>query len=359
MGRLLADPALQALATHELARLAQTRGDFAAMRLLAEQTCTQARQANLPDLAAESLNDLGIAVSLDTHPLAGIPYFQEALDCLRQRPNHALEARIVGNLGYFHLAGHNYQSAYRYLQQSRTLRSLLQGRENNLIMLIHFGDLWVALGAYSQAQQAYAQGLALVQTKRAPYWESWLHASYGRLQHLHGDPAAAQTTCRLARQIAQKDGSPSMEQWALINLGHALADLGDPVAAGSCYQQAIAAPKGRNWLFYLPDAHAGLAALCLAQNEGAIAVTHTEAALALLAQQGLSAAGDPFAVYWTCIRVLEVADDPRARTVLATAYQLLMEIAHQLEDEWLRRSFLENVVANRNLVAAAQAAGLG
>jgi hypothetical protein len=40
--------------------------------------------------------------------------------------------------------------------------------------------------------------------------------------------------------------------------------------------------------------------------------------------------------------------------VLVSAYQQLQEIANQLEDERLRRSFLENVVVNRQLVAAAQ-----
>jgi hypothetical protein len=40
------------------------------------------------------------------------------------------------------------------------------------------------------------------------------------------------------------------------------------------------------------------------------------------------------------------------------SHKMLQEIAHQLEDERLRRSFLENFVANRQIVAAAQAAGI-
>ena len=78
LGRRLADPALQALAYHELARLAHARDDFAAMRPRAEQASTHAREANLPHLTAESLNDLGLAVGMSMHPLAGIPHFHEA-----------------------------------------------------------------------------------------------------------------------------------------------------------------------------------------------------------------------------------------------------------------------------------------
>jgi hypothetical protein len=80
--------------------------------------------------------------------------------------------------------------------------------------------------------------------------------------------------------------------------------------------------------------------------------------LAHLDQHGLAAASEPFVVYWTCVCVLEAAGDPRAQTVLATAYQQLQETASQLEDERLRRSFLENVAVNHKLVTAAQAAGI-
>ena len=158
--------------------------------------------------------------------------------------------------------------------------------------------------------------------------------------------------------MAQKAGNHFIVQRALLNLGHALAGQGDLVAAGHCYQQAIASSNEMYWFFRAADAHAGLAALDLAQNEGATAVPHAEAALALLAQHGLAAASEPFAVYWICVRVLQAAGDPRAQTVLATAYQRLQETAQQLEEERLRRSFLENVAVNRNLVAAAQAASI-
>jgi tetratricopeptide (TPR) repeat protein len=137
--------------------------------------------------------------------------------------------RLIGNLGLFYLDGHAYQAAYRYLQQ-RALQPLFEA-------WVHIGDLLVALGDYSAAQQEYAQGLALVQTRHMPYWESWLHDSIGRLHRLRGDPVAAQSACRLALSMAQKAGNHFIVQRARINLGHALADQGDLVAAGHCLFQ--------------------------------------------------------------------------------------------------------------------------
>jgi predicted ATPase/DNA-binding SARP family transcriptional activator/tetratricopeptide (TPR) repeat protein len=348
LGQRLADPALQGLASHELARIAQVRYDFLTMCTLSEQACRYGRLANLPHLTAESLNDLGIALGMATHPLAGIQHFHEALACLRQRPNRALEVRLTSNLGLFNLSGHAYQAAYGYLQQ-RAFHPLFED-------WVHVGDLLMALGAYREAQQEYAQGLVLAQTRSMPYWESWLYGGLGRLQRLGGDLAAAQATCRLALALAQKFGNHFVAQSARVNLGHLLAELGDFAAASHCYHQVLAHPQGPNWFARTADAQMGLAALALAQNEIASAVAYAEAALAPLHQHGLAAANEPFAVYWTCVRVFQAADDPRAPTVLATAYHQLQETAHQLEDKQLRRSFLENVVVNRKLAAMGQAA---
>ena len=88
------------------------------------------------------------------------------------------------------------------------------------------------------------------------------------------------------------------------------------------------------------------------------AIPHVEAALSFLTKYGLAAAREPFVVYWSCVRVLDAAGDPRAQEILATAYQIVGETADQVEDKGLQRSFLENVAANRNLIAAAQAAGI-
>jgi hypothetical protein len=59
---------------------------------------------------------------------------------------------------------------------------------------------------------------------------------------------------------------------------------------------------------------------------------------------------EPMRVYLTCYRVLEASKDPRAAEVLATAHSLLQERAAKIEDEEMRRSFLENVPAHRELV---------
>jgi hypothetical protein len=69
----------------------------------------------------------------------------------------------------------------------------------------------------------------------------------------------------------------------------------------------------------------------------------------------LEGANEPYWVLLTCYQVLHAGRDPRAGEILEAAHRLLQARAGQIDDEALRRSFLENVAANREIVAAWQA----
>jgi len=64
---------------------------------------------------------------------------------------------------------------------------------------------------------------------------------------------------------------------------------------------------------------------------------------------------EPLRVYLTCYRVLRANEDPRAGEVLSAAHRLLQERAARIDDEQLRRSFLENVAAHREIIEAWEA----
>ncbi|MFZ4662928.1 MAG: AfsR/SARP family transcriptional regulator [Caldilineaceae bacterium] len=354
----LADPALQALAYHELARVVHQRGDFITACTLAEQACAQARLTKDPHLLAECLNDVGVVRGAAANPLTAIPYFHEGLHYIQGGVNRLLEGNLVGNLGIYYFAGRQYQAAYAALQQSLTLKQLFPYPESEAISLLQMGDLRLALGLYDQAKQTYDQMLSIVQTVHMPHWESWLHASLTRLHHLQGDLAAAQQACEMGSQLAKSSQQHLQEQWMLINRGHLLTAQGDYPAAHASYEQAIAMPKQVNWAYRTADAHAGLASLLLQTNAIAGAVTHVEAALTFLTQLGLAGANEPFTVYWTAVSVFTAASDPHATAVLRTACQQLQAIAGTLEEAEMRRAFLEKVVVNRSLLAAAQTAGI-
>jgi hypothetical protein len=98
------------------------------------------------------------------------------------------------------------------------------------------------------------------------------------------------------------------------------------------------------------EAQAGLARVALAQEDPAQALAHVEDILEHLKTGTLDGTYEPFRIYLTCVQVLEAVDDERAGEVLRTAKRLLHQRAATIEDEQLRRSFLENVPAHRALI---------
>jgi hypothetical protein len=101
------------------------------------------------------------------------------------------------------------------------------------------------------------------------------------------------------------------------------------------------------------EALAGLARVARAQGKHPQAQAYVDEIVAHLETGGrLDGAEEPFRIYLTCFQVLEAGQDDRASTVLATAYRQLQAQAAKIGDEELRRSFLENVAAHRELAAA-------
>jgi hypothetical protein len=95
---------------------------------------------------------------------------------------------------------------------------------------------------------------------------------------------------------------------------------------------------------------AGLARVALAQGDTASALVHVEEILAYLETGSLAGTDAPFRVYLICYRVLQANHDARARSILQVAHELLQARAATIGDERLRRSFLENVPAHRDLM---------
>jgi hypothetical protein len=61
----------------------------------------------------------------------------------------------------------------------------------------------------------------------------------------------------------------------------------------------------------------------------------------------LPSTDDPMRAYLTCYRVLRAAQDARSDQILDTAYHTLQALAAKLDEEELRRSYLENVAEHR------------
>jgi hypothetical protein len=125
---------------------------------------------------------------------------------------------------------------------------------------------------------------------------------------------------------------------------------GDRAGGAGAYQQALKRYHQSGFRNPPTEALDGLARLELAGRQPAQALEHVEEILDHLRAHTLDGTYEPFGIYLTCLQVLQAHHDARAAEVLRTAYALLQERAAGIEDDGLRRSFLEGVPAHQWLI---------
>ena len=209
--------------------------------------------------------------------------------------------------------------------------------------------MYTALGQYEEAER---WGMRLVRRDASGFRAlARCHLSTAALYR--GDAQAALTHGSQALAEAQAC-SAWLRAWASLVTGNARVALGDHDAAAMSYTESLELRDSVN--SPSPDALAGLADVAMAQERAPDALGLVDRALAYLDTVPFwNSAHDPSRVYLTCWRVLQANGDVRAQAVLEKAYCAIRDIAGQIEDEALRRSFLENVPANREIVAAWEA----
>ena len=149
--------------------------------------------------------------------------------------------------------------------------------------------------------------------------------------------------------MAQEIGNRHVQAYALTRLGHALMGQRRLAEAAETYRQALALRRELGQTHLAMDPLAGLARLALAQGDLPQARACAAEILNHLETSSLDGTDEPGRVYLTCYRVLCAVQDSGAQLILSKAYGLLQERVARIGDEELRRSFLENVAAHREI----------
>jgi tetratricopeptide (TPR) repeat protein len=296
-----------------LAMVAKRQGRYDEAERYLEQSLQTALRAD--DLAGQcrALNGLGTVVSRRGDLSQALDHYREALAAARACGDRALEGALLNNLGNMHLH----------------------------------------LGLYAEARVHYEQALEVQCDIGARAKEISGSFNLGLVHHYQGDQQAARSRFQQALTLAESMGDRRAQAFVQLGMGHALLGLEILTEAREAYQRAITLRLELDQPHLTAEPLAGLARVCLAQGDLGQAQSHVEELLDHLASgETFADAVSPFQVYLTCYRVLDANQDPRAPGILTTAHELLQGQAAKITDEKLRRSFLESVVAHRELIQA-------
>lgn len=219
--------------------------------------------------------------------------------------------------------------------------------------LNNLGAFYAYRGDYARARACYEQALPIQREIGNRWGECVVLLNLSLLSHNLNDDDTAREYGEQALLISQQTGDRVGESYALTFLGHALYGSGSLLEAAALYERAADLRRALGANALLAESLAGMARVALARADAQRAQAILEEILRLMETTDLAEGADePFLVRWVCYQVLRANQDPRADAFLCASYDLLQQTAARVDDEDLRRSFLENVAAHRQIVSA-------
>ncbi len=370
------------------------KGDYVAARSQVEQALGLARDAQLFYEEAESLYQLGIVFAHQGECAQASACFEQALRIYQQIGHRRGQADTLRYLGFVCDSQADYVGARAWYEQAMSICLEIGDRRGEGHVLNNLAIIWQSLGSAAEAKACLERALAAFQQVGDRLGESQTLANIGcvveaqgdydaarvcyeqslsiyreigylrgecmslinlcLLFHYLGENGAARDYGKQALPITQEMGERYLQGYALTYLGHALTGLRQWDDAANVYQQAMLIRRELGEANLAIESLAGLARVSLERGDLAQAQAQADEILCYMACNSLDGADEPVRVYLTCYRVLSASQDPRAVEVLTGAHNLLQARAANISDERARRSFLENVAAHREIMAAYQ-----
>ena len=337
------------------------------------------------DLRGElsALNNLAQVLQLLGDPQHAVEFFEQALAICHNIGDRLAEGVLLTNLGGLTAQLGHLQQAQIWLEQALVVRDEIGNEEGAALAHKNLGDVYRQQGQYARSQAHYERALAIntriqhsEQSGAALDALSVLYRELGDyerardflgqalgvlsdedlpnriqtlmngslLNHVCGDHARALALGQQA--LTPSMDLPALQATIMTNIGHALAGLHQFNEARQRFQRALAIYQNLGQSHRAVDTLAGLAQVCVVQEDLGQAAEHVEEILKEWEKGTPDGADRVLWVYLVCYQVLLRLKDDRALQILPAAVTLLKERADCIEEDVLRHTYLEQVPEN-------------
>jgi class 3 adenylate cyclase/tetratricopeptide (TPR) repeat protein len=336
---------------NNLGMVASYQGDFVAAQSYYERSLNWSRK--IGDRPGESIGmvNLGFLAYNQGDFSYARATFEQALDLLNEVGNRSGISTVYLNLGAMAALEGDYCKAKDSYEESLRILREMGERTGECMVLSNLAELACDQGDYPGAQSLFDETLHLCRERGERREECFALAGMGLLYHYLGNNTTAREHCDQALLLIRELGLRELEGSVLTVLGFILQGLSHTDQAAEAFQQSLRMQRDQGKHDYAMESLAGLASIALGEGEFENALVDVDEILTFLEENKLRSVAD-MRVYLICYQVLKAASDPRAEAVLDVAHSLLQERAAKIPDEQLRRSFLENVPYNWEILAA-------
>lgn len=356
LARELGDPEGEARALYLIAASFAGQGDVDASVSYAEEIVAIAREVGDRRLEVGALFGSGLGLSVLSDFDAALDYGQRCLQVAREIGFRQGEAKALIVLADAARRRGEHVRALGYGEELLSISREISFHRGEWWALRNLGLTTVALGRYATAQNHLEMHLSIAQEIGSRWLESMALDSLGLL-HLHmKSPESALSYGERAVALVDEIGTRDWEALFLVHAGRSLLALLRHAESEAKFQDAFAIGIDLGRANIETASRSGLAQAALASERRSVALGHVEAILSRMGGgRNITRVDDPALVYLTCFQVLQAAADPRSGQILQLGYDLLQDRASRIPDPSIRRSYLQNVPWNREIVAAWEA----
>ncbi|RIK36292.1 MAG: hypothetical protein DCC55_27775 [Chloroflexi bacterium] len=355
LGESLRAPAIQARAAYELSYMLVRSGRRAEGTELARRGLVWARQS-APALEVLCHISLMASAVITSRNLEAVEQGRAALALPQIHAHPRLLAVVYTQLALpLGLTG-EVDEAQTLFSQALTIHRQLEDRHHICRTLAYRAIQLFVLGAFAQAEQDLSEAITIADIIDDAFIKimalSYLGLALTRAERADEGIGSAERAVELGRSL--QVNHPMMKvpvTRAQLALGEILVVLGQPQAAYAFLQQGLALASELDAPLDQLKAHSQLAHCDLLTGKPVRACAEAEATLAVLPR---IEDNQPFAVphyLWKAYEVLAAYQHADADPLLRHLYDRIQQNAARIRNPALRRSYLEEVPANRAILA--------
>lgn len=350
--QLASDRETATLAELEWGRAAYHLGQYSTARVHLERALALARGAEASHWEVRALAALGLALLYSGEHVRGVQLTYTALHLSQKHQLRLDEARLLNQLGMvFYYQGRYATAQQHYLHALRGAEAI--GSDATMIATqISLGAIAYQLGDAAGAREYYEAALMRMQRCGERGQEALVIANLGLVAHQLGDQQVALDRLAQAERLAVQRGQRDNEAFALTWQGEVYIACDRFDLAEDCFGKALQLRQALGQTQQAMEPLAGLVQVAVERQDTTAACALVERILPNIQSPSFVAAVNVFGLYWRCFQALRRAGDGRAGEVLAAAYHSLLARAAQLEDEALRRRYLDQIPVHRAILAA-------
>ena len=358
LSRLAGDRRQEAISLRRLAIVYMERLQEAEALPFAEGALALVRAVGDRTEECHALNVLGVIHAWLNHPLESEKFFRASLALAEETDSGTSILFAIENLIFFHYSWRGeYAAAIAFSEMQLAKPFILANEYIASPLRIRRAEFWGQLGQFARALASLRDELALAEGRLAQGAISTVEhvnllALIGRIEAEIGDHDAARRHLEAALAGIKPAETPPDAAGLLVSRAYCALLAGDEkeLRLGLILvERAIKLiHRGATWLIELAVAHRVAAELHLALNNPAAALAHAQEALHDLGV-GRYAAEQFFFTHARAL--LANGQQVEAEDYLRQAYERVLLVAEQMEDAELRRSWLEDVRVNREIIA--------